>query len=150
GFVSGTGGKCVRPDNSGKPDGLVKRLLEAVAEPGFYPSSFKLPGAVVGAFPGRLPPLRRGSATLVVGKVKAGGTGERTPLGKTLAYRLEGTAAGKALRFTGSEKVPAPQRENCFLVGIANQWRTNPDRPALLPAERTLAYSLEQNQFARE
>src|SRR5262249_23599496 len=69
-FISGTGGKCVRLDAADKPEDFVKRLNAAVAEPIFYPKMVKLPDAVSDVLPGRLPPLRRDTATLVVGKVK--------------------------------------------------------------------------------
>jgi hypothetical protein len=140
-FVSGTGGKCVRLGLNDTVGPMLNRLLAAIAEPIFYPTKFKLPAGVTSAFPSKLPPLRRDAPTLVVGRLKNI---------DQFTYQLVGAVAGKEIRLEVAEKVPAANPENYFLVGIANQWRTRKDRPALLQADRALDHAFSQNQMARE
>src|SRR5581483_8800887 len=123
------------------PDQLVvTRLLDAVAAPVLYPRSFELPAAVVEAYPARLPPLRSDVPTLVVGKLKPG---------KVLAYTVAGEVDGRPMRYEASPAVPRPEPDHFFLVTTVAQWRAAKDRPALMPADRALAFAFEQNQMAR-
>src|SRR5262249_19762404 len=45
-------------------------------------------------------------------------------------------------------KVPAPDLDHYFLASILSQWQSAKDQPALIRADRALAYALEQNQLA--
>jgi tetratricopeptide (TPR) repeat protein len=141
GLASGSGGRCVRLAGAESVEVFVGRLLSAFAEPVFYPSEFRLPAGVA-ALPTKLPPLRRDTPTLVVGRMK--------PMAR-FDYRLAGAVAGQEVKLEGSEKVPAPEVDNFFLVNLEGQWRDKgaKDRPNLLAADRALAYAFDQNQLAR-
>ena len=93
------------------------------------------------AMPTKLPPLRGDVPTLVVGKLSK-------PL-KTLEYTITGTLGGKEIRVPVSLPVPAADVGNFFLTNVAAQWREHKDRPALLQADRTLAYAHDENEMAR-
>jgi len=88
-----------------------------------------------------LPPVRSDSPTLVVGRMKAGAT---------VGYSVAGTVAGKEEKREKVEALPEAEVENFFLVGMVNQWRNAKDAPALIRADRALAYAQEVNQLARE
>src|SRR5262249_15398521 len=140
GLAGGTGGTCVRLQAADKPEDLVQRLFAACAVPVLYPSKVSLPQGVSEALPSRLPPLRGDSPTLLAGKI--------TPAA-TFDYILSGTVAGKEVTVKGSLKVPAPEAEHFFLVGVLAQWRRQGERPALIRADRALAFALEQSGVAR-
>jgi hypothetical protein len=140
GFPNGTGGKVVRVGLSDTPEKWAANLIEAVKTPILYGAQIQLPAEVVEASPSKLPPLRPDVPTLVVGKIKPGAR---------LDYTLTGTVAGNDVKVQVSEKVPAPDVENFFLVNMVEQWRAQRDRPALIQADRALAYAFETNQVAR-
>jgi len=140
GLVGATGGKVVRVEEKDKAEDTVARLKTAVAVPILYPQSVQLPAEMTDATPTKLPPLRGDAPTLVVGKL--------TKIGTTFDYTVVGTVAGKEVRVATSLPMPPAEVENFFLVNIANQWREHKDRPALLQADRTLAFAYDQNQMA--
>ena len=141
-LVSGTGGKVVRCVLGDTPEVFMPRLLGAVSEPVFYPEQFRLNDGIKDILPSKLPPLRRDQATLVVGKLPAGL--------KTVQLQLTGEVGGKVVRVEQTFKVPASDEDNFFLTNIAEQWKVRKDRPALLPADRALAYAHKQHQLAVE
>src|SRR5204863_9975428 len=119
----------------------VETHRRAVKTPDLYPTAFELPAAEVTQFsPTRLPPLRADAPTLVVGKIGPG---------RVLAYTVEGTVAGRKVRVAMSEAVSEPELDNFFLVGMVNQWKDAQDQPALMQADRALAFAQEMNQIAR-
>ena len=142
GLVSGTGGKVVRFVANDKVENMAKRLKDAFAQPILYPTAFQTPAGAADILPTRLPPLRGDTATLVICKL-APGTAK-------FDYGVTGKAGGQDVRFTASEAVPAPDVDNFFLVNIASQWREQKDRPAILAADRALAFAAEQHELARE
>ena len=90
-------------------------------------------------YPTKLPPLRSDSPTLVVGKLEAG---------KTLEYKLEGKQLGKEVSLNVSEAIPVSEPENYFLLQVVQQWKNVKETPALIQADRALAFAAEQNQVA--
>src|SRR5262249_25254771 len=116
-------------------------LHAALAVPVLYPHAVKFSAGVAEAFPTSLPPLRADAPTLVVGKVKAGGK---------LACTVTGTAAGREVRVELADELPAAEFANSFLASMVRQWREAKARPALLRADRSLAFASEQNTLARE
>jgi tetratricopeptide (TPR) repeat protein len=143
GLASGTGGTAIRPSVLDQPGDVAKKVYDTVAVPIIYPTKFQLPKEVVEHYPQKLPPLRADAPTLVVGKLKEPGA--------KLTYTIEGLAAGKVIKVERTEDVPAGEGDpdNFFLVNMVNQWKNAPAEPALLRADRALAFALEQNQLAR-
>ena len=141
-LVSGTGGSVVRTLVSDKPENMVLRLKTAFAEPILYPTAFQAPAGATDILPSRLPPLRADSPTLVLGKLPAGAA--------KFDYSVSGKVSGQDKRVDASESLPTPDVDNFFLVNIAGQWQAAKDRPALLPADRTLASAATQHELARE
>ncbi|MFO0844433.1 MAG: vWA domain-containing protein [Gemmataceae bacterium] len=142
GLVAGSGGKVVRHGIGEATSVVAARLRRDAAEPVLYPESFRVTAGAADVLPTRMPPLRRDAATLVVGKLPAGA--------KALDWAVTGTAAGA--EFKGGERlaVPAADADNFFLAGVHDQWLAGKDRPALLPADRALAFSHMQNALAVE
>jgi tetratricopeptide (TPR) repeat protein len=140
GLATATGGKVVRLQGSDTAEKWADRLREAVAVPVVYPTEMTLSAGVSEALPTRLPPLRPDVPTLVVGRLDK-------------ADRIDLAVAGKVgdrdVRFTVSHKVPQPEAENFFLAGMVDQWRQDKERPALMAADRALAYAYDTNQMAR-
>jgi tetratricopeptide (TPR) repeat protein len=101
--------------------------------------------------------------TLVVGKLNKAGArfittnptrdGDRivpSKPGDPFAYTLTGKVAGNEVTVPVSEKkAPRADEDNFFLVDMVEQWKQAKDRPALLQADRALAYAFEHNQLAR-
>ena len=144
GLISGTGGAVVRTAHGDKAEDLVKRLKDAFAQPILYPTAFQPPAGATEVMPTRLPPLRGDAGTLVMGKLPAGAAAAQ------FSYSVTGKVSGKPQRIEATEAVPAPEVENFFLVEIASQWRDQKDQPALLQADRALAFAAEQHELARE
>jgi tetratricopeptide (TPR) repeat protein len=168
GIVNATGGRVVRfeikdpaknkdlpeakkdqqPEAKKEPPDLLdvlakawaKDVRQAVANPVLYPTEFKLPEGVIEAFPTRLPPLRSDVPTLMVGKLNPGARFEMTVSGKV---------ADRDVRVPLSAKVPEPGPENFFLVNMVGQWREQKDQPALMQADRALAFAFDRDQMAR-
>jgi len=141
GFANYTGGKVVRLGITPDAGKWLTDLLDAVSKPVLYDSAIQLPAEVVEAFPTKLPPLRPDVPTLVVGKLKKPGA--------RLAYDLTGKVGENKVSVRVSEEVLEPEVENYFLVNMVEQWRARKDRPALLQADRALAYAFDRNQMAR-
>ncbi|MFO0928551.1 MAG: vWA domain-containing protein [Gemmataceae bacterium] len=120
-LVAGTGGCAVRFRGDDTPVIVAERLRKQAAEPVLYPETFRLPAGVTVALPTRLPPLRRDTATLVVGRLAAGTA--------ALDYQIRGDCQGKTIQHQASLKVPAGDPENHFLAGVYEQWKERKDRP---------------------
>ncbi|HEY7311775.1 MAG TPA: hypothetical protein VH643_20600 [Gemmataceae bacterium] len=144
GFANGTGGKVVRLSLSRSGDKWVKDMLDAAAQPILYPDDIKLPPAITEAYPTKLPPLRPDVPTLLVGKGKI----DRKTIAQ-IEYKLTGKVAGEDVTVDVAEKTPDADEDNFFLVNMVEQWKAAKDRPALLQADRALAYAYERNQMAR-
>ena len=142
GLVSGTGGAVVRFFAADRPEGVAKRVKSVLAQPILYPTAFRAPAGATDILPTRLPPLRGDTATLVMGKI--------APDAAKFDYGVTGKAGGQDRRFEASESLPAPETDNFFLVNILSQWREQKDRPAILAADRALAFTSEQMELARE
>src|SRR5205823_11379219 len=56
----------------------------------------------------------------------------------------------KPVRVTTNEDVPEPEADNFFLAGMVDQWKNAKDQPALMRADRALAYAQELNELARD
>jgi tetratricopeptide (TPR) repeat protein len=140
GLAGSTGGAAVRILADDRLQDTVNRLQAAVAAPVLYPQKFQLQGEIAEAFPTRMPPLRGDSPTLVVGKVKAGAT---------VGYDVMGTVAGQDVTCRKQENVPDSEVENFFLASMFEQWRNEKDAPALLRADRALAYASTTDRLAR-
>jgi tetratricopeptide (TPR) repeat protein len=141
GLPNATGGRCVRFLPGMAAGDYLTNLEAAIATPVLYPNSFKVAAGASEVLPSRLPPLRSDLPILVVGKLQDGA--------KTLSYRVEGTVAGNVTVVQAAPQIPASDPENFFLTGMVNQWREQKDRPALMQADRALAYASERNQMAR-
>ena len=141
GLASGTGGRMIRILPRDQVSDTTKRLRAAVLAPVLYPSAFQIDSPRVSErFPSRLPPLRPDAPTLVVGQMEAG---------EKLQYSVTGTIAGKEVRVEESSPVAGAELDNFFLVGMLEQWKNAKDQPALMQADRALAYAQEINQLAR-
>jgi tetratricopeptide (TPR) repeat protein len=143
GLASGTGGVPVRLQANEAPDAVLPRLEAALGGPVLYPSRLTLAGEVTEQLPGKLPPLRADSPTLVVGRMKA------MPV---LSGTVEGTVAGRPVTVAVKEQVPAPEVDHYFLVALTAQWRNaaSKDAPALIRADRALAMAQTQNRIAKD
>ncbi len=141
GFANGTGGKVVRLPSGESLAAVVPGLLTAIAEPVLYPSQVAFPATVVESLPTRLPPLRRDTPTLVVGKLHKPGA--------RLEYTVAGKLGGQPVQLKMAQAVPAADPDNFFLMHMVKQWREQKDRPALIQADRALVLSDKQNQLAR-
>src|SRR5262249_27090717 len=108
-----------------------------------YPTKVQMPAEILEHFPSKLPPLRGDAPTLVVGKMKDA---------KQLTATLEGNVGGKAARVTVkvTDPVPEPELDNYFLVSMISQWQNAKDQPALIRADRALAFAYETNRLAHE
>ena len=139
GLASGTGGLCLRLLPGDWLNDFFKRLQTAMDVPVMYPSSISLPKEVTEFYPAKLPPLRSDAPTLVVGKTQ----------GKPVfEYQVQGRVAGKETTLSFKENLPASEPENYFLIQVLQQWKNRKDVPALIQADRALAYAAEQNQVA--
>jgi tetratricopeptide (TPR) repeat protein len=141
GFASGTGGLVVRVLPRDQSADVLARLQKTVVAPILYPSNFQFQNAQVAeCYPTRLPPLRADAPTLMIGKL---------PDVQELRYVIEGLVAGKPVRIAKVERVAAPELDNFFLVGMVEQWKNAKEEPALMQADRALAFAQEINQLAR-
>ena len=138
GLATGTGGAAVRLLPDDKPGDALKRLADAVSTSVLYPKSFQLGNEVAESYPAVLPPLRADAPTLVVGRLKAG---------DAIRYTLEGTVADRDVQVKDSVAVTAAEADNFFLIGMVEQWKGGKDQPALIRADRALAYAFEQTQL---
>jgi tetratricopeptide (TPR) repeat protein len=141
GFATGTGGIAIRLHVGDQIDTFLKLIDTTVSAPILYPESFAMSKNVVESLPTKLPPLRADSSTLVVGRVKGG---------DEIGYTIKGTVAGKSVTVNATEKLPEPESDNFFLVGMIEQWRNAKDQPGLLPGDRVLGASHTQGMLAKE
>jgi len=140
GLATGTGGTVLRTwVNEEKLPVALKRYQEAFAGPILYDAQVKMPATVIQVVPKNLPPLRADAPTLLVGRIQA------VP---AIAYTLTGTIAGQpgqvSLEIT--EKVPAAELDNYFLVRVVDQWAKAKTQPALMRANRLLAFAYENTR----
>ncbi len=140
GMATCTGGAVVRMKRGKGAEQFVKDLNTAMSVPVLYPETVKFTDNVAEIFPLKLPPLRADAATLLVGKLA-----KVAPVGCTIV----GKVSGREVRVDVSEAVPGDEIDNFFLATMIQQWREQKDRPALLKADRALAFIYEQNQLAR-
>jgi len=140
GLASRTGGAAVRLSAKAEMATLAKDVLDTLAVPVLYGASIELPAEVADHYPTKLPPLRGDAPTLLVGHIK--------PTNKKLTYTLKGTMDGQELTRNVELDVPAPDGDHFFLAGMVRQWQNAKDQPALIRADRALAFALEQNQLA--
>jgi tetratricopeptide (TPR) repeat protein len=142
GLACATGGALVRMDPSEKPADFVKRLHESLVAPVLYPTKALFSADVTQLLPTRLPPLRGDVPTLVAGRMKPA---------DALAWKVEGTVAGRAVVAEASETVTPPEMTNYFLVSLVNQW-SNADKsaPARMRADRGLAQEFERVRLAHD
>jgi hypothetical protein len=144
GIASGTGGKVIRvmPSDDLVGDAMGP-LMAAISAPILYPKSFQMPkDQVAEFFPTEMPPLRTDGSTLVMGRF--------TQPGQTLAYNVQGTVAGQPVTVSMTEPVVASEPDNFFLMSIYDQWKTAKNQPAMMQADRTLAYAFELNRTTCE
>ncbi|HMF14831.1 MAG TPA: VWA domain-containing protein, partial [Gemmataceae bacterium] len=140
GLATGTGGAPIRVLPNDQPELFVKRFETILSAAVLYPESFEMsPDVVAEVLPAKLPPVRGDAPTLVVGRLK-GGT--------EVSYTVRGSVAGKPVTVTATEKLPAPEADNFFLVSMVTQWRNAKDQAALIRGDRALAHSYEQNMLA--
>jgi len=55
---------------------------------------------------------------------------------------------GKEVSLNVSEAIPVSEPENYFLLQVVQQWKNVKETPALIQADRALAFAAEQNQVA--
>jgi tetratricopeptide (TPR) repeat protein len=151
-LVSGTGGAVLRPTDEKTEDpaaavkGLATRFQKALAVPVMEPSKATLSAEVAEMLPAKLPPLRADMPTLVVGKFEKG----KVPA--SLELTIEGKVAGAAATAKVTQPMPEPAADNFFLGSLVTQWKSsgNPDAPAILRADRTLALAYEGTRLTRD
>ncbi len=142
GLASASGGRCIRVAQGDAPATLAERIRSAADSPVYYPTAIKLGDGVLEAFPSRLPPLRSDTPTLVVGRLSPGT--------KAVSLQFEGQVAGLARALTHTQEIPGFDVENFFLTQMLRDWRGNPDRPALIQADRALVLASTQSHLDRE
>ncbi len=145
GLANGTGGKVVRFGLGSTPDLWSAQLLETIAQPILYDCEIKLPARIAEILPSKLPPLRPDVPALVLAQFKGEPANNEPPLD----YTLTGKVRGEEVRLNRALKMPSADDDNFFLVNMLDQWKERKDRPALLQADRALAYAYENNQLAR-
>src|SRR5262249_19618065 len=140
GLATGTGGAPIRLLPNDQPEAFAKRCESTLSAGILYPEIFEMsPDAVAEVLPAKLPPLRADAPTLVVGRLKGG---------NELSYTVRGSVGGKLVVVTATEKLPAPEADNFFLVSMVTQWRNAKDQAALIRGDRALAHAYEQNMLA--
>jgi hypothetical protein len=148
-LVTGTGGAVVRFDHSDAKQAnsdltpVVKKINQVLAVPVLMPTNFKFVQAPAEIYPTKLPPLRADSSTLVIGRFEG-----KAPA--TVDLKIEGRIAGHETKVSVSEAMLSPIAENFFLPNLLTQWKQsdNPQAPALLRSDRTLALAYEQTRLA--
>jgi hypothetical protein len=140
GLAVGTGGAPIRKLHDDRIEQFTERAETVLSAGILYPESLEMsPDAVAEVLPTKLPPIRSDSPTLVVGKLKGGAE---------LSYTVRGTVAGKQVNVAATEKIPASEPDNFFLVSLVSQWRNAKDHAALLRSDRALAHAYETNMLA--
>ena len=142
GLASNTGGAPIRCQLGDTPEAVVKRALDTLSQPILYPTDVTMPADVAERFPAdRLPPLRGDAPTLVLGKLKA-------PVA-TLSCAVKGTVAGRPVSASVAHEVPEPDLGHFFLASMVKQWQADRAQPAMIRADRALAFAQQQNQMER-
>src|SRR5262249_28879587 len=137
GLASATGGTVLSLTSGDKVNELARDIFASLATPVLYPTAFDFGNTVVEAFPTVLPPLRGDAPTLVIGKAKNGGS---------VSYAIQGRLGDQPVKIEKTEPLAAPEMDNFFLVGSFEQWKNGKDQPALIRADRALAYAFQQSQ----
>ena len=144
GLATSTGGIVVRVAlMKDKAEEAVTRIQQTIAAPILYPTKIQMAGEVIEHYPTKLPPMRGDAPTLVVGKMKPA---------KQISATVEGIVGGKPAKVVCkiADSVPDAELDNYFLVSIVNQWQRAKDQPALIRADRALAFAYEDNRIAHE
>jgi tetratricopeptide (TPR) repeat protein len=141
-LAAGTGGSVISLASGDKITELARDISASLATPVLYPTSrFEVAGgAAEEVFPTTLPPLRGDAATLVIGKLKSG---------NSISYSIQGRLGDQAVKIEKTEHVDSPEMDNFFLVGAFEQWKNGKDQPALIRADKALAYAYQQSQVVR-
>ena len=142
GLATASGGRCVRVNEGDAPASVAEKLRAAVDVPVYYPTAVKAGEGVVETYPAKLPPLRSDVPTLVVGKVNPGV--------KAVTLEMDGTLGGARKSLTQTREIPGFDVENFFLAQMIADWKVNPERPALVQADRALALASTQSYLNRE
>ncbi len=141
GLASRTGGTPIRLTVKSDMDSTAKQLLATLSVPVLYGATIELPAEITDSLPSKLPPLRGDAPTLLIGHAKAI---------EKFTYTVKGTVDGQAVSVKSAElKVPAADIDNFFLAAMHKQWQTAKEQPALIRADRALAFALEHHQLAR-
>ncbi len=140
GLAAGTGGSVISLASGDKINELARDISASLATPVLYPTSFDVGNGAAEVFPTNLPPLRGDAATLVIGKLKAG---------NSISYSIQGRLGDQAVKVEKTEHVDSPEMDNFFLVGAFEQWKNGRDQPALIRADKALAYAYQQSQVVR-
>ncbi|MBI3410031.1 MAG: VWA domain-containing protein [Planctomycetes bacterium] len=144
GFATGTGGSVLRVKVGEEPfETAVERFHKAFDVPVMYGAKLTLPPEIIEAYPHQLPPLRSDAATLVVGRMKQAAT---------IKYSVSGEVPGGAGQFiaVAEHKVPDPELDNYFLNSMFTQWARAKAQPAMIRADRALAFAFEQTRLYRQ
>ena len=144
GLATATGGLLVRHQAEEPVASTLKKVNEAVAAPILYTKDFSLGNDVVEFYPTKLPPVRGDAPTLVVGKFAKPGA--------KLDYTVKGAQAGRDVKITTTENVPAAEIDNFFLIGMVDQWKVADRKEAASPfrADRALAMSQMRSTLQRD
>jgi len=144
GLATATGGLLVRNQPDEPVAATLKKVTDAVAAPILYTKDFSLGANVSEFYPTRLPPVRGDAPTLVVGKLAKPGA--------KIDYTVAGTQAGRAVKITTTENVPAAEIDNFFLIGMIDQWKVADRKEAASPfrADRALAMSQMRSTLQRD
>jgi hypothetical protein len=145
GLANATGGVVLRTRfEEEKLPAALKRFEEALAGAVLYKPEIQLPAGLADVCPAKLPPLRSDTPTLVVGRMKAASA--------KVDYTLTGTVAGTKAQVSvkASEVVLANNLDNYFLVSMVDQWAKAKDYPAVLRADRALAFAYEQTRLQHQ
>src|SRR5262249_35312219 len=102
----------------------------------------KFSADVIEVLPATLPPLRSDVPTLVVGRIKEKGK---------LSCSITGIVnRSQEVKLELNEELPGSEPDNFFLATMLQQCWARKEHPALLQADRALAFTHEHNVLARE
>ena len=142
GLANSTGGMVLRTDvGTEKVTDTIKRYHETFAGSILYSAKIDLPADATDICPSVLPPLRSEVPTLLVGQFKK--------LPKQIDYTITGAIQGRKGDVTvrASEKVQPPSLDHYFIATMAEQWAKARENPAILRADRALAFAYEQTRL---
>jgi len=142
GLPNATGGLVVRCKHNEGAAGFLKSFKVALEVPILYPQQAKFSADVLEVLPANLPPLRTDVPTLVVGRIKEKGK---------LSCSITGIVnRSREVKLELTEELPGSEPDNFFLATMLQQWRQRKEQPAILQADRALAFTYEHNVLARE